>query len=95
MGLFFSYAALVAGAFLIGLLVRVFIGLVRVDRLESKKSAARVSSIKDALLGRARTMDDWLPDARVKGGMVFNKRANRLEVSGRLSDDSFARVFKR
>jgi hypothetical protein len=35
-----------------------------------------------------------MPDARVKGGIIYNRRKKRLEISGRLSDDSFKRVFE-
>ncbi|MFZ0424832.1 MAG: hypothetical protein WAL80_18290 [Xanthobacteraceae bacterium] len=64
------------------------------DRIESNKSAARASSMGDAVRGRARMHDDWMPDARVKGGMIYDKKNKRLEISGRLSDDSFDRVFR-
>jgi hypothetical protein len=64
------------------------------DKLEAKKSAARVSTIRDAVLGRARATDDWVPDGRVKGGMIYNRKKKRLEASGRLSNDTIERVFR-
>jgi hypothetical protein len=69
--------------------------LTHVDKVESKKSAARVSSIINAVLGRVRTHDDWMPDARVQGGLMFNRKKGRIEITGRLSDSTLERVFRR
>lgn len=44
-------------------------------------------------MGRARISDDWLPDARVRGGMIYNKKENRIEMSGKLSQDAINRAF--
>jgi hypothetical protein len=63
------------------------------DRLEAKKSRARAPNVRSALRGRAITREDWLPDARVQGGMIFNRKNRRIEIAGRLSDDSLDRVF--
>lgn len=68
--------------------------LARIDRFEAKRSASRVQGVKDAIMGRARTRSDWLPDGRIKAGMTFNRRENRIEVSGRLSDEAFDRIFR-
>ena len=84
--LFVSYLVLGGGVLLAALLLRIALKLWQADSIEGKKSASRASSIKDAIRGRARTHEDWIPDARIKGGMVYNKKAKRLEVSGRLSD---------
>ena len=94
MTLFFSYLVLGGGLLLSALLASIAIRLWLADKIESKKSAARSASIKDAVLGRARMSEDRIPDARVKGGMIFNRKKKRLEISGRLSDESFDRVFK-
>jgi hypothetical protein len=94
MSLFASYLALGAGLILAALSFSFAIKLARADRIESKKSAARSRSMWDAIRGRARTHEDWIPDARVKGGMIYDKKNKRLEISGRLSDDSFDRVFR-
>jgi hypothetical protein len=94
MTLFLSYLALGGGLIMAALLLSFAIRLARADRVESKKSAGRSRSIKDAILGRARMHEDWIPDARVKGGMIYDKNKKRLEISGRLSDDSFDRVFR-
>jgi hypothetical protein len=64
------------------------------NKIESKRSARRAGSLLDALRGRARTRDDWMPDGRVKGGMIYNRKDKRIEVSGRLSDDTLHRVFR-
>ena len=65
-----------------------------VDRLEAKKNRVRVSDISTAIRGRAKTREDWIPDARVQGGMIFNKKKKRIEIAGRLSDDSLDRAFR-
>jgi hypothetical protein len=93
MTLFLSYVALGAGLFAVATLLSVAYRVYRSDKIEGNKSAARASSLTDLLLGRARTREDWIPDARVKGGIIYNKRKRRIEVSGRLSDDSLDRVF--
>jgi hypothetical protein len=74
---------------------KVALTLTRVDKTESKKSAARVSSVINAILGRVRTHDDWMPDARVQGGLIFNQRKGRIEITGRLSDSTLERLFRR
>jgi hypothetical protein len=94
MNLFGSYLVLGGGLIVSAALFSVAVRLARANRLEAKKSAYRSRSVKDAILGRARMHEDWLPDARVKGGMIYNRSKKRLEISGRLSDDSFDRVFR-
>jgi len=94
MSLTVSYLILAAGLVILSLLGRLILRLVRADGIESRKSAARVRSFKDALMGRALIRDDFLPDARVQGGMIYNKGAKRFEVSGRLSSDSLNRVYR-
>lgn len=94
MSLAVSYFVLVVGVAIAALLFRLAIRLHRADRIESRKSAARVRSLKDALLGRALTREDFLPDARVKAGIIYNMRKKRIEVSGRLSSESLDRVFR-
>jgi hypothetical protein len=92
--LLLSFAGLAIGLAISAALVSLGARLFLADKLEAKKSAARVSTIKDAVLGRARATDDWAPDGRVKGGMVYNREKKRLEVSGRLSNDTIDRVFR-
>lgn len=90
----FSYAFLLAGIFLSLMIFKIVLNLMFADKVESSKSAKRVKSVKDSIFGRARTHDDWIPDARVKGGLVFNSRKKRIEVTGRLSDSALNRVFR-
>lgn len=94
MGLALSYLTLAGGLLFAAGLLSIALRLIRADKIEGKKSAVRTPKILDALLGRARTRDDWIPDARVQAGMVYNKRKGRLEISGRLSRDTFDRVFR-
>jgi len=94
MSLIASYIGLGAGLFVAAVIFSLAIRLWRADKLEREKSAARVKSPWDAIRGHARTQDDYLPDARVRGGLVYNKRLKRLEISGRLSDDTFERIFR-
>jgi len=87
----FLFAGLLVAAFLFNLAFR----LLRADTVESEKSAARVNnSLMSSLFGRARTTDDWLPDARIKAGMVYNEKKDRFESSGRLSNEAFDRIFR-
>lgn len=64
------------------------------DKLELRKSQTRSRDLKSAINGRAKTKDDWLPDARVQGGMVFNRKDSRIEITGKLSNDTLDRVFR-
>lgn len=64
------------------------------DKLELRKSQIRSQSLASVVSGRAKTRDDWLPDARVQGGMIFNRRDRRIEITGKLSNDSLDRVFR-
>jgi hypothetical protein len=66
----------------------------RADKLELRKSQTRSRSLTSAINGKAKTRDDWLPDARVQGGMVFNRANRRIEITGKLSNDSLDRVFR-
>ena len=90
----YSYIVLALGLLLAAWAFAFAIRLIKADKIESSKSAARAPSLADAIMGRARTRDDWIPDARVKGGMIYNKKKKRIEVGGRLSDDSLDRVFR-
>lgn len=94
MNLILSYAILAIGVVLAGWFLALAVRLLRSDKLEGSKSAARARTLRNVLLGKAHTRDDWIPDARVKGGMVYNKKKKRIEISGRLSDDSLDRVFR-
>lgn len=94
MTLIISYGILAAGAVLSGWLLAFAIRLLRADKIEGSKSAARARTLLNVLFGKAHTRDDWIPDARVKGGIVYNKTKKRIEISGRLSDDSLDRVFR-
>lgn len=75
-------------------LLRFGITLLRADPLEAEKNASRTRSFKDALLGRVQIHNDWLPDARVQGGMVYDKAHDRIEICGRVSDESLDRTFR-
>jgi hypothetical protein len=94
MNLLLSYVALGAGLALSATLLAFAVRILRADKFESRRGADRSRSLKDLILGRARIHDDWIPDARVKGGLIYNKRKKRIEVSGRLSDDSLDRVYR-
>jgi hypothetical protein len=89
-----SYLTLAIGLAVSSVLLGLAFRLLLSNRAEGRKNAARAPSVVDAAMGRSRAFDDWVPDGRVKGGMIFNRRKRRLEVSGRLSDDSLDRVFR-
>ncbi|ODM80565.1 hypothetical protein A6X20_22775 [Bradyrhizobium elkanii] len=89
-----QYFGLAAFLSVAAALLSIAIKLIRLNRFEAKKGWARVDTISGAIMGRARTRDDWMPDGRIKGGMIFNRNKHRIEVSGRLSDESFDRIFR-
>lgn len=61
---------------------------------EVRRSNARTKSWRDLFMGRSVVQDDWLPDARVQAGAVFNKKVGRIEVTGRISNDTIERTFR-
>jgi len=75
-------------------LIRLGLQFLTLDQIEASKSSLRARTITDAVLGKVRVQDDWLPDARVQGGMYFNKKRNRIEICGKISDDSLRRTFR-
>jgi hypothetical protein len=90
-----NFVGLAVGLTAAAIFASLAIKLVRLDRFEAKKGASRVKGgFFDAVMGRARTRDDWMPDGRIKGGMIYNRKENRLEVCGRLSDEAFDRIFR-
>jgi hypothetical protein len=89
-----SYLWLAGGTAVSAICANIAYRLWTANKTESKKNSARSGSILNALRGRTRVHDDWIPDARVKGGMVFNHKKNRIEICGRLSNDSLDRVFR-
>jgi hypothetical protein len=89
-----DYLLLLVGVALSAVLFNIAYRLFRIDKIEGEKNSARVRSIKDAFLGRAHSRVDWLPDARVRGGLIFNRKKNRIEISGRLSESSVDRAFR-
>jgi hypothetical protein len=89
-----SYLALSFGVVIAAAAFAFAARFLRADRSEARKSQARSPNFLATLRGKARTSDDWLPDARVQGGLTFNRKENRIEISGRLSDDSVDRVFR-
>lgn len=93
--LILNYLGLALGLSFAVIIFSFALRLWRLDRFEAKKSSARIKGSMDAVMGRARTRDDWMPDGRIKGGMIYNRRENRIEISGRLSDESYDRVFGR
>ncbi len=95
MSLFLSGTALFVGLLLAAFFLNISYRLIRADPVESSKSATRVGGkLRNAVFGRARTIDDWLPDARIKAGMIYNEKDERFEVSGRLSNEAFGRIFR-
>lgn len=89
-----NYIGLAGGFSAVAFLLSIAFKLMRLNRYEAKKSSKRVDTINDAIMGRARTRDDWMPDGRIKGGMIFNRKEKRIELSGRLSDEAFDRIFR-
>ena len=90
-----SYIGLAVGVIVALALLSLIIRLLRADKTEARRAAARAPSIVDALLGRTRSRQDWRPDAIVGSGMVFNRKKGRLEVSARLTRETLDRAFPR
>jgi hypothetical protein len=89
-----NYATLVIGIAVSGFLFNIARRLIFANKLESQKSAARVRSFWDALLGYGLVREDYLPDARMKSGLQYNKREKLIELNGRMSRGVFDRIFR-
>ena len=82
------------GLFALAIVILVFLkNLIKADSVELQKSLARVSSFGAVVKGKAHIKNDWLPDARVCGGLLYNKKKNRIEMSARISEDSLDRIL--
>lgn len=89
-----SFLAVIAAVFGAAVSFAFFWKMVFADHNELRKNQRRSRTLASAILGRAKTRDDWLPDARVQGGMVFSRKHNRIEISGKLSNESLDRAFR-
>jgi len=69
-------------------------GLVTRQRVEARRYASHVWSVRDVIMGKAQCPGDWLPDERFHPGMIYNRREHRIEISRRLSDAAFDRIFR-
>jgi hypothetical protein len=88
------FAALPIGILVCFFLMGLFNRLRRANTIESEKSSGRAGTLKNAFFGRTRVQDDTMPDARVQAGLVYNKKMKRLEVSGRIGQDSLDHIFQ-
>lgn len=68
-------------------LLRLAVRVLTFDRVEYEKSRARYGSLKDALLGKAQVRRSEVPDGRVRAGIVYNQREDRIETNGKLRND--------
>ena len=82
------------GSLLVALIAGVSLRLLVGNRREASKNAARVGGVRAALNGQALVREDWLPDARVSEGMVYNADAHRIEINGRISDEALRKSLQ-
>lgn len=68
-------------------LIRYAIRLARFDKIEYQKSKARYPSLLAAVSGQATVRHNGSPDGRVRAGIVYNTRKNRIEPNGKLRND--------
>ena len=67
--------------------------LMRYDRVEYEKSRARYRSLWEAISGKATVRRSDLPDGRVRAGIVYNRKLNRIETNGKLRNDVIDHVI--
>jgi hypothetical protein len=87
----FALVLVAVGLFLVALGVTLFFG----SRHESEKNSSRVKRRSDLWNGRLEARGDWLPDARVREGMVYSEVDQRVEIQAGLSDEALRRTFGR
>jgi len=68
-------------------LIRFALKLMFQDPIEYQKSRARYPSAMGAVSGKARVKRNHAPDGRVRAGIVFNSRQNRIEANGKIRND--------
>jgi hypothetical protein len=84
--------AVASGA--IGLtLIRFAFSLAKLDKIEYQKSRARYPSLRAAISGQATVRHNGTPDGRVRAGIVYNTRKNRIEPNGKLRNDVVDQVL--
>lgn len=88
-----NYLFLAAGLSIAAYCFNIAWRLILADKSESQKSAARVPTFWDAIWGRGLVRADWLPDARMKSGLQYNAREDRIELNGGMSRGIFDRLF--
>lgn len=68
-------------------LIRFAVRLAMFDKLEYQKSRARYPSLLAAVSGKAIVRHNGVPDGRVRAGIVYNTRKNRIEPNGKIRND--------
>ncbi len=74
-------------------LIRFAYRLARFDRIEYQKSKARYPSLLAAVSGQAVVRYNGVPDGRVRAGIVYNTRKNRIEPNGKIRNDVVDQVI--
>lgn len=74
-------------------LLRLAWRLIRYDTTEYQKTVARYPSLMAALRGQARVKRDSVPDGRVRAGIVYNAKKQRIEPNGKLSNQVVDQVL--
>ncbi|WP_256753318.1 hypothetical protein [Mesorhizobium sp. Mes31] len=91
-----AYVQMAAALGLGGLSLAIFrlaYRLMRYDRVEYEKSRARYPSMYAAISGKAEVRRSDVPDGRVRAGIVYNKKHNRIETNGKIRNDVIDHVF--
>ncbi|MBY2969506.1 hypothetical protein [Rhizobium leguminosarum] len=74
-------------------LIRFAFRVARYDKIEYQKSRARYPSLLAAISGKATVRHNGAPDGRVRAGIVYNTRKNRIEPNGKLRNDIVDQVI--
>lgn len=74
-------------------LIRFAVHLAKFDKIEYQKSRARYPSLFAAISGQATVRHNGSPDGRVRAGIVYNTRKNRIEPNGKLRNDIVDQVI--
>ena len=83
----------IVAAFVATVMFGLALTILRMNRAEADKNASRTASFKHLLTGRMMVREDWLPDARIRRGMVFSEDKGVFEINGGLSDEALRRTF--
>ena len=61
---------------------------------EFEKNSSRFRNFGDLIRGNLIVLNDHLPDGRIQAGINYNIKKNRVEVTGKFSDEKIEEILR-